>query len=352
MIEIKILFSIHGITEFTEMKIVNQNFGILAAKFGNQIRIILNKKVPESLFNDLKTAEKSSIDFLLGYINKVLPILNQEILKRKYSSAQILNRPFSVIDIQTISLINLKNQDSFAIPWPIGFSNFPFRETDPGKFDYTYTRDLLDAMTSYLYFDFSESIRKIITSFENSVSHFKIKNKFKKIIQEREQIAWDKKRKITFNEIVDVTVWRPELRYNIRVLYKLRNKIVHDKLRLSHKNDILCHKGISTLIYIYMTLSDSHELFNYIEQIRDQFLSMVDFYRGLDLDNFLHMEEELNNAPTFLGPSREFDDYMFAGVKIKDKDIGEPDTIKQLHLLDIENASKTTPFEQCFNGRV
>ncbi len=56
----------------------------------------------------------------------------------------------------------------------------------------------------------------------------------------------------------------------------------------------------------------------YVSQIRTQFNMLNNFYRGMRLDNFLIDEEKMKKAPIFSPPSKEFDDYMFAGIKIKD----------------------------------
>lgn len=314
----KILFPFFGFSEFSEIKKSEQSFQLHAYKLGNEIRTIIDREIPDTLIENLKTGKASSIDFLLGYINEAFKIINENILRKKYSSAQILNRPLTIQDIKWISIANLKNNEKFLVPWPIPFPDFPY-EVDLKKYDYTYVRDLLDAMTSYVNFDFNEVLRKVITSLENALTHYKIKKLLKRKLIEKNKIA-PKDIKINFLDQIRAVVVRAELVYNLEILYKIRNKIVHDKLRLSHDNDTLCHKSIITLLYVYKGyLSESQEMSDYMLKVEFQFNFIIQMYRGMKIENFIIKDEK--NVKTFSGPGPEFDDFMFKPLQIKDTEI-------------------------------
>jgi hypothetical protein len=320
----KILLPFLSFSEFTEIKELHQNFQLHAFREENEIRVMIDRIIPNTLIEDLKTGEKSSMNFLLGYINDVLPIINKYILNRKYGSAHILGRVLTVQDIKWISIANLKNDEKFLVPWPIPFPDFPY-EVDLEKYDFIYVRDLIDAMTSYINFDFNEVPRKIITSLENAFVHYKIEKQLKMLMVQKDKsilrkiILFFRPPKINFLFMVDAVVGRSELVHNLRIIYKTRNKLVHDKLRLSHNNDAMCHKSIGTLLWVYKGfLSESQEMSDYILKMEFQFGFIKDFYRGMKIEDFVIKHK---NLKIFSGPDPELDDLMFGGLKIQDSEI-------------------------------
>lgn len=324
----KVLFPFLCFSEFAEIKESNQNFQLHAFKGGNEIRVMIEKEIPNTLIEDLKTGESSSMNFLLGYINDALQIINENIINRRYRSAHILSTALTIQDIKWISIANLKNEEKFLVPWPVPFPDFPYG-VDLEKYDFIYVRDLLDAMTSYINFDFNEVPRKVITSLENAFVHYKVRKQLKnlmvkkgKTIREKIKMLFFESKKISFLDQVNVVVGRTELIHNLKIIYKVRNKIVHDKLRLSHKNDMICHKSIGTLLYVYKGyLSESQEMSDYMLKVESQFIFIKDFYRGMRVENFITTEADEKNAKFFTSPGPDFDDSMFYSLKIKDKEI-------------------------------
>ena len=312
LVDCKILFWFRGFMSFQNFEIKKSDFKILVFREQNEIRIIMDRKIPEGLVDDLKTLEKSSLNFLNGYINDAVPYINQKLKENKYLTIQIINRPISILDIQGLSIANLKNNEKFWIPWPTGFGDFPFLNTNPKKYDFVYIRDLIDAMTSYLYHDYDECIRKIITSLDNALNYYKTKER---IIKEKKK----KNEKLYFKKIMDEIVKRPELNYNIKKIYDTRNKIVHEKIRLNQNDDMLCKKGIGTLLYIYkMYLCDSDKLSNYIFQIEMQFNSEILFLRGMKIEHFIQEDDEKTEI---IKTPEDLNNSMFNSIKIKDKEI-------------------------------
>lgn len=330
LIDCKILFSFTYITKFTEIKKSTKDVEIQAYKDGAELRVIASKKIPESLVRDLKTNERSSMNFLIGYINDFLPFINQNILQRKYNTAQVLSKPLAIQDIKFISIADLKNNDKFLISWPIGFDDFPFKN-DIQKYNYTYIKDLIDAITYYLYADYDVSMIKVITSLENAFKQYKIDKKIKnKPTKPKRQSFLNKiyklirrqKNNITFKDRIDYVVDREELKHNILTIYKkVRCKIVHNDLRLEQKHDMICHKGIGTLFYIYKGyLCNSQELSHYIFEIETQFNMLLQFFRGMKTEHFMSVGEK--DGP-ILKPGKDFDDLMFNSIKIKDSEINK-----------------------------
>jgi len=240
----------------------------------NSIQVLIKKEIPHSLVEDLKSARHNSMAFLVGYFNNAFKMINEIILERKYRLGQILNRPLVIQDIKYVSITNLHNKKYFNVPWPLSFPNFPYR-SDVKNLGFVHIRDLLDAMNSYVNYDFNEVIRKAITSLENAFVHYKVEKIARKT----------KKQTKTFMDQARFVVVEPELINNLEIMYKTRNKIVHDKLRLNHINNLTCYKSILTLLYIYQDiLSESNEVADYILMLELQFKIIYNFYRRLRVE--------------------------------------------------------------------
>lgn len=320
-----------------------ENFNIddhpLHVRQKNQdIHISFHKIVTKALLDDIKEMfncfvenreiseellRKSPSKYIVSYIGKTLPRINSEILERKYSEGHVLLRTVSEFDISNVFIVD--EGKYYAILWPSPLPRYPLI-TSPAKKDVVFVRDLINAMTEYFYYNFDESIRKIITSLENYFIYYKLEpkqgfiskylklrvkgNKFKKLIKEfvTEDFYGTKERDLAI------------LRQNILYIYKIRNSIVHDKLRLTANNIFLCRKAIYTLLYIYQskfTAEDGKK--DYIFGFHAQFQMITSIVIGLDLD-VLEEEEKSNRQHKMIRSGDEFNEVMFAGVKITNEE--------------------------------
>ena len=106
------------------------------------------------------------------------------------------------------------------------------------------------------------------------------------------------------------------LRENILFIYKIRNLIVHDKLRLKLDNLMFCKKAIGTLLYIYQskfTYNDGQK--DYVFAFDMQFKMIADMIIGLNLDNF-EKAENSKRKPQTISNDDELNKSMFSSLKI------------------------------------
>lgn len=316
VVSTKVLFWSPFLTYLPPLEIQTNEFVLKIETGENKIKAMLDITMPTSLYNDLKNVDKSSLSFLIGYISKSIPFINLHILNYKYAYAHIITTRISAFDIQDLLLINTANDEKFMVPWPMGIANFPFTEVLPSEYDYVYIRDFLDAITSYLYYDFDDCIRRIMTSFDNAVIHYGT------IKMVRQNLGLTRNDRITFNMIVDNIISRPELNHNIHIMYKTRNKIVHDELRLESKHDVFMRKAIGTMFYVLKGyLVESRILSDYIGQIELQYMSILEICRGWDIDDFIKSEDNEPSEESIIENSEQMDNAMFSSIKITDDEL-------------------------------
>ena len=171
---------------------------------------------------------------MYGYLSGILPLLNTEINSQKYLNGHVLNRPISCFDVREITILDKDTGDLVVIPGPIILGNFPTAKKLAKENDYIYIRELIDSITSYLYNNLDDCIRKLITSFENFFILHKFEGTFDRKLSE---LLSGKYCPPAWTDYMNV------LYSNMKFLYQVRNNIVHDKLRVIFDRNWLgiCH---------------------------------------------------------------------------------------------------------------
>ena len=218
-------------------------------------------------------------NFVLGYIHATLSKINDVILEEKDERGLFLVKPISIFDIYEIGIISQTDREigGMAI-WPAPF-NLSLKDFDNS----IHNTDFVDAITSYLTFSHDDCIRKIITLLENffEISNDEKNGIFSKILQKIQG------RQYGFNKLlkqhisgVDYGIEEKNLKIlekNLSYIYNLRCKIVHDRVRLSSKQRIICLKGLISAGYILQSgkteiekqnLSDLIQKFTSIDQYK------------------------------------------------------------------------------------
>lgn len=306
---------------------------------GGEINVSYHKKISKILFDDLKNFsdclknhkdipdeifKKNPSQYIVGYIGETLPRINKEILDRKYKEGHVILRTISQFDIFNVFIIDDSNEHHIIL-WPNPIPGFPEVNKFQQDLSVIFIRDFIDAMSEYFYFNLDECIRKIITSLENYFIYYKLKPsnevtfwtkifnrkpaKFKKLVNEFiTEANYPKGRKLKI------------LRENILFVYKIRNSIVHDRLRLKLNNLMFCKKAIGTLFYIYQSnfvCEDGKK--DYIFAFDMQFKMIADMIIGLNLDNF-EREEKSKIKPKIIKNHDEHNKLMFDSLKITKKE--------------------------------
>jgi len=298
---------------------------LYAKQEGSEIKVAYEKEISRALLLDIQKhfadfQYKRKIDeeitrrnpsqYIVGYIKETLPRINIEIAKKRYSEGHLVLRNVSIFDTDHIFVINQKNVS--AILWPLPLPNL---EDIPDEISVVFVRDLIDSMTEYFYFNLDECVRKVITSLENYFIFYKLepktlpppKRKFQRLVGDYivETLYPYKER--------DLKV----IRENILFVYELRNKIVHDKLRLNPENTMVCKKAIGTLLYIYQsnyTTNDGKR--KHIFSL-DMHFKMVADMMSPNLDMF-EKAEKSTKEPEVIHNDDEMNESMFRSLKIKE----------------------------------
>ncbi|MFH1890967.1 MAG: hypothetical protein ABIJ91_05410 [Candidatus Kuenenbacteria bacterium] len=306
---------------------------------GGEIHINYHKLITQTLLDDLKEffncfknnksipddlIKKNPSQYIVGFIGETLPRINQEILDRKYKEGHVILKTISQFDIYNVFIVD-DSGNYHAILWPNPIPGFPEVKKFQKNLDVVFVRDFIDAMTEYFYFNLDECVRKVITSLENYFIYYNLKpiskiNFWTKLF---------KRKRAKFQRLVNDYITESHypfkerdlkiLRENILFVYKIRNLIVHDKLRLKLDNLMFCKKAIGTLLYIYQskfTYNDGRK--DYVFAFDMQFKMIADMIIGLNLDNF-EKAENSKRKPQIISNDDELNKSMFASLKITKK---------------------------------
>jgi len=319
---IEILFYSPAILDSFELlvagkKIIgNQKSGLLKIYFEQT----LSKKLIENLMWD------KSEEYIIGYISKYLPGINEEILRQRYNSGHFLIRTFSTLDI---SRVNIKvpsiTEGPIFLSWPQSITSFPPAKQLAEKNDEIYIRDFIDAGNAYLAGNYDDCIRKSITSVENAFRKYNLKS--------NSSIGWKRffpfffPRERKFDKIVKNIIYandigRKVIAENLLFLYKLRNKIVHDKFRIRSENGWVGKKAIGTLNYLYQFLSKDQEAVGYISYLSGSFQMLDNFSKGESLDRIKQREsvKQEITEDVIIDSEEKMNTFMFNNLRIIDKE--------------------------------
>lgn len=277
---------------------------------GSILKIRFAKKLSKKLWLNVNKSH-SGEDFILSYVARLMPEINRRLLENRYIKGHLLSRTFSTLD--TVGIFLIYKNKHVRLRWPGSISNFPPSETLAREKDQIYIRDYIDAIYSYFKNDYDDCLRRVITSVENL---FKVRNLKGKDDNQKSF------KSILYNNL-DIQIFSNKIiADNIVFIYKLRNKIVHDKFRVKLSNGRVCKKAIGSLNYLLQRLSGDDAIGIYVSSLAIQFLMLQNFVgEGHTLDD---IEKFDRNAPVdpshIINTPEEFDNWMFSSLQITNKE--------------------------------
>lgn len=218
-------------------------------------------QISQKLFNDIAGGKAHS--YIWSYLSGILPYINSEIQKVKYSKGQVLLRTLSFFDVSVAAVF--KDNKFVTITKSAIFSDFPELDTDITFHNYIYIRDYIDAITAIFYYNYEEFIRKCITSVENyfiqhGVEKTTFKGALKKVLEPTKDRYGNK------------TIYN-----NISYIYDIRNKIVHNTLRVEYSKmewNRLCHMALASLQYLFLRICSNKDESEYIFKVYLQYCAI------------------------------------------------------------------------------
>lgn len=265
----------------------------------------INRPISKKLFNCLNELNNNS--FLIGYLYKILPEINKQLQEQKYLNGYILGNSYSLFDILFMSVTDSASNKEVQINLIKSIATFPPSHSLAKDHNHIFIRDLIDAITYYFSYNFDEAVRKTITSLENffhqtNTNADTFKKKLEKcFIKENYPSNWDNYFHI--------------FKRNIGIIYKIRNGIVHDKLRLNNEHSLICRKGIFTVFYIYRGAQNDAETRRFVYTINMQTELIEQMIRGTNLDELNKIfDQKPTGAP--INSMEDLDHFYFTGMRI------------------------------------
>lgn len=289
---------------------LNKNKVIIQQR-GSILQIHIYRRISGLLWRNISKLHIGE-DFVLPYITKILPEVNRRLLELRYFKGHLLARTFSVMEAHSVFVIHQKKRAKLL--WPVSVKSFPPSEAIAKENDEIYIRDYIDAMHSYFKSDFDECIRRVITSTENLFKIRKLRgfsgnNSFRSILLNNLNIQ-------SFSGKV--------IAENMLFVYKLRNKIVHDKFRIKPSNGWICSKAIGTLDYLLQRLSRDSKMAYYVSSLAGQFLMLQDFLgerMNLDrLEEYAKHRDDPVSPENIINNYADLDRSMFTSLQITEKE--------------------------------
>ena len=311
-ITVVIQYHLYTNVYISKFRLSQENCNIQGQYYERGFVIEYERKISKKLFECIKENQRGA-EFIYGILSEIIPLINTEINKQKYSKGQILNRPISCFDIKIISILNEGTKESVSIDGHFILRDFRKLTELKAANDHVFIRDLIDAMTSYLFNNYDDCIRKLITSIENFFitpgcinGQFNVKLA-KLLSDEHYPNAWSKYLKI--------------LNSNMKFIYSTRNKILHDKLRAKFDDSWqdVCHHGIATLQYVYRNSLNTQDTANYVQLLFVQYSRVTNYTHRLNLDKLERLSREKSSSTEdIIGTSADIDRIMFKGLKISE----------------------------------
>ena len=269
--------------------------------------VSIKRKIAACLWDDIRLFGWGG-QFIVGYVNTLMPVVNRRLLDNRYLSGQPLSRTYSLLD--AIWLVVTHQDVDVPLNWPVAVSPFPrSAQLAPGR-DEPYLRDFVDAIHAYFWSDFDDCIRRLVTSVETFFAYRK----------------WKASRApSTFRRILDHNVETKSLSgevvvENLKYIYKIRNRIVHGGFRMSPASGLFCDKAIATVRYLIQRYSGDPAVSRYAHSHGMQFLGLQRVVGQLyDLDKIQRGVGVKADGPPIENMA-QMDEFMFKSLRFKDHD--------------------------------
>ncbi|MEO8820132.1 MAG: hypothetical protein ABI267_01465 [Ginsengibacter sp.] len=267
------------------------------------------REISEKLFNTLN--QRNNYAFIIAYINKVLPKVNEKILEQKYLNAHLLGTSYSMVNMNVIILKRVKDGMTKIMKWPFLIPPFPKAQEYAVNTIHIFIRDFIESATCFFSKNYDESIRKSITAIDNYFHNINFKGKFKSKI------------KLLLRKENYLPNWEPYLgilEHNVYFIYEIRNEIVHDRLRLSASNSMVCDKAFGTLWYLFRNFLNDDNTNYLIYYTRFQFLMIQSVVEGKDLDVLKRRYEEHEHIKEedVIHDFQRFEESIFNSLRINE----------------------------------
>lgn len=302
---------------------------------GGEVLCTLSKKISLKLFIVISQRKDVHLlfratSYIIGYIKLYLPLINEQIQKQKYLDGHILARTISLNDLYDILVVKQAVDEGGLVDWPMAIMAFPASNLTTAQ-DAVFIRDLIDAMTAYFQYNLDDCIRKIITSLENCFSYYQLIIPSKSLWGRL--VALLKGRRIKIQKLVKEYIQEGKspyierdlaiLRRNILFIYRLRNMVVHDKLRINPRQTTICRKGIGTLLYLYQGSFLSVEHRSYIFDLYSQFISIYEQQSGysLEIAEWRERTKDKNKKSNIINTPDDMNRWMFENLRITKQEI-------------------------------
>jgi hypothetical protein len=319
------------------------NWEATTEQISGRLKLIIKRKISKKLLTSLRE-KRSLVYFIIGYINEILPSLNEHVRAQKYLLGQILANTYSSMDVVEI-LINTNGTDgSLNLILPTTITPFPSSKQLARELDEIFIRDYIDAMGCYFNENYDECIRKVVTSLENFFIFKKVKGDFllnpfvpielfEIIIQKIHDIYGFKNVEIkrgTFNSKLRECLYKKNYprrwgKYlqmweeNLKFIYKIRNGIIHKKYRLKEEDKWICDSAICTMSYFFQTALVDNQTRRYLFSLIEQFKLLQPLYQGVHIEKIGSLMN-IGSSERTITNDDEMDEAVFSDLKIKSEE--------------------------------
>jgi len=313
-IDVEILCFLACAVNYSSFKFDDKDYKVEGVFFNGFLHVFIKRKISEKLFERLN--ERNNNQFIVSYLDDVLAKVNEILLRQKYSIGHLLGNTYSTMNITAVHVKRLSDAKQVVLNWPLVIPSFDPAERLASKSDHVFIKDFIEAGSCFFSKNFDECIRKCVTAIDNYFLNIKMKGRF------REKLA---KLLVKANYLENWAPYLEILKHNINFIYDLRNKIVHDELRLTYRNSMICDKAFGTLSYLFRNYLNDNDTNKYIYRLLQEFKLIQLITVGMSLDELKkiyerkHQQKKTEAINTF----EEFEKAIFSSLKISDDEKNE-----------------------------
>lgn len=293
---------------------------------GNVLVIEIYKTISQRLWDDLRLISHGE-RFIIGYIASYLPRINRYLLDQRYISGHLLVRTFSIVELFGIRVVCQGRM--VLVRWPVSFPPFPPNATLAPEMNEIYIRDYIDACSSYFRNDYDDCLRRIVTSAEN---FFRARNwmsrresilrRIIRILKRGKKPNPNSFRRVMADNLPLHLISGEIMNENMKHIYGVRNKIVHDGFRMSTSSGIFCSKALATLKYMLLRNSGNTQTSNYIHHLHMQFMMQCGVFgenNNIDMIEKMMRRKTAPGAPIIDSPET-LETTMFSALRFDLRD--------------------------------
>lgn len=292
---------------------------------GALLIITVRRRVSQKLVDDIKFLGRGHYH-IVAYLASYLPRINRLLTDNRCYNGHLLSKNISIFD--ALSIVVICKRQLIPMRWPPAFAPFPPSVALAKNVDQVFVHDYIHSIQSYFRGEYDDCVRRVVTGTENFFrargwdgpeKETSIKCLIRRLARK------PKPNPRAFGHILrkrmNTKISGEVIHQNMRYVYGVRNRLVHNGFRMSTKSERFCSKAIATLKYLLIRYADNQVISTYVHTLGMQFMMQSEIYGDTwNLDIIERRQQEIQNPPFIVNNPDDLETYMFTALRFNAHD--------------------------------